>query len=387
MFQSILIVPLKLQRRRACIRRNDFLSWETIANKHRTQMIKPSGVRNIGVFKIRNIGDVLMITPALRALRESYPDAKITAVVNSFAAPVLENNPHIDRVLVYDRSPGKSKWAGLVQELRLLREIRRARFDLTVSYTFGERAARYCWLSGARHRIAFKKWNWNQWSWQSYAYTDLLPVPAGFMHEVEWHLWLLEQFDIRSQDKSLCLRTGPEARQWAEQLVAPYRPGKIVHIHPMARWLFKCWDDAKMAAVIDWLELETGAKVFLTADREGDEMARADAIVKLCKSHPVVLAGKTTLTQLAALSGQADCFLGVDTAPMHIAAAVGTPVIGLFGPTGTESWRPWSDRQITLSKPCPCNLEKKQVCDWSGVRACMQAITVEEVKAALQTFL
>jgi heptosyltransferase-3 len=350
-------------------------------------MIKLGDVRSIGVFKIRNIGDVLMITPALRALRECCPDAKITVIVNSFAAPMLENNPHIDLVLVYDRSFRKRPWAGFLHEWRIAREIRKARFDLTVSYTFGERSARYCWLSGARNRVAFKQWNWNKWSWQSHAYTDLLPVPAEPLHEVEKHLWLLEQFGIRSKDKSLCLLTGPEADQWAEQLVAPYKPGKVVHIHPMARWLFKCWDDAKMAAVIDWLELEIKAKVFVTADGEGDEVARVGAIMSHCKSSPVILAGKTTLAQLAALSRQADCFLGVDTAPMHIAAAVGTPVVALFGPTGVESWRPWCARQITLHKPCPCNQLKKQVCDWSGVRDCMQAITVAEVKAALETFL
>jgi len=350
-------------------------------------MMKLNDVRRIGVFKIRNIGDVLMITPALRALRESYPGAQITVIVNSFAAPMLENNPHIDRVLVYDRSLCKRPWARFVQELHLAREIRRARFDLTIDYTSGDRTVKYCWLSGARTRVAYKNWQWKKWNWRNYAYTHLMQMPKGDMHEVGKHLWLLEQFGIRSEDKSLCLLTSREAQDWAKQLAAPYKPRKIVHIHPMARWLFKCWDDAKMAAVIDWLELEIKAKVFLTADAEGDEVARVSAIANHCKSSPVILAGKTTLAQLAALSEQADCFLGMDTAPMHIAAAVGTPVVALFGPTGVNSWHPWCDRQIALHKPCPCNQQKKQVCDWSGVRDCMQAITVAEVKAALESYL
>ena len=344
-------------------------------------------VRRIGIFKLRNIGDVLMITPALRALRETYPAARITVVVNAFTAAMLENNPHIDHVLVYDRSLRKRPWARCVHEWQLFRAIRGARFDLTLDYTSGDRAARYSWGSGARVRIAYKNWQWTKWSWQKWAYTDLISMPEGPVHEVEKHLALLEPFGIQSTDKRLCLVTSSESKKWAETVVAPYKPGRIVHLHPMARWLFKCWDDAKMAEVIDWLELEIKAKVFITADTEGDEAARVAAILSRCKSAPVVLAGKTTLSQLAALSEQANCFVGVDTAPMHIAAAVGTPVVALFGPSGVDSWRPWCARQITLNKPCPCNQTGTKTCDWNGVRDCLQAITVDEVKAAVLNFL
>jgi heptosyltransferase-3 len=346
------------------------------------------GIRNIGVFKFRNIGDVLMITPALRSLRERFPTARITVGVNSSTDAMLENNPHIDHVLVYDRSlRGARNWfRRLMHELGLCWSVRRARFDLTIDYTSGDRPAWYSLLSGAPRRVSYT-WPLLKKPFQRRFYTHLIPDPLGPMHEVERHLFLLEQLGIHTRDTSLCLRTSQAAQSWARDLLAPHRPKKIVHVHPVARWLFKCWDDRKMAAVIDWLEMEKGAKVFLTGDAEEDEIQRTNAILAFCKSRPVVLTGRITLSQLAALSEQSDCFLGVDTAPMHIAAAVGIPVVALFGPSGPATWHPWCERQITLHKPCRCNELRRQDCDWSGVRDCLQAITIDEVKAALDQFI
>src|SRR5271156_955493 len=108
-------------------------------------------VRRLAVFKLRNIGDVLMITPILRALRETFPDARITAVVNAGTEAMLANNPHVDEVLAYQRG------GGFWKELAFARELRRRRFDLTIGFTEGQRTAWYSRLCGARYRVGVDK--------------------------------------------------------------------------------------------------------------------------------------------------------------------------------------------------------------------------------------
>jgi heptosyltransferase-3 len=170
-------------------------------------------------------------------------------------------------------------------------------------------------------------------------------------------------------------------------LISPHKPKPVVHVHPVARWLFKCWNNEKMAAVIDWLELERGARVIVTSSADPRELERTRAIIAQCRSQPVLLAGQVSLGQMVALSEQADCFLGVDTAPMHIAAAVGAPVVALFGPTSTVAWRPWCERQVTLHKACQCQEQGKDLCPADKIRQCMESVSVEEAQSALAQFL
>lgn len=349
-------------------------------------------VKRLAVFKMRNIGDVLMITPLLRALRETFPQARITAVVNSGTDAMLAHNPHIDEVLVFQR---ESKEQGLLRQLAyemgFVRELRRRSFDLTMSFTEGDRPAWYSLICGAPHRIGFPSHQWGKYDPRRLAYNIRPPYGTG-MHEVERHFWMLEKCGVKLCNPTpgdLCLVLPDETRAWACAQLKPLRPAKIVHVHPVARWVRKCWNDDSMARVIDWLQLERGARVVVTTGPIPRERERAQSIVGRCKTRPLFFDGTCTLTQLGAITAESDCFLGVDTAPMHIAAAVGKPVIALFGPTGVGDWHPWHARGKTLLHPCPCREKGQNLCapDPNIPRLCMEAITVEEVQAALDEFL
>jgi heptosyltransferase-3 len=346
-------------------------------------------IRTIGVFKFRNIGDVLIITPALRALRETFPNAKISVAVNSVTDAMLAGNPHIDEVIVYDRvAKKKNVISRLLREAKLLKKLRARRFDMTIDFTSGDRPVLYSWVSGAKVRVSFANGRWKPNDWRRRAFTHLFDNPMETMHEVQRHLWLLKQIGVETKDDSLCLKTSAADDKWASELISCYRPKKVVHVHPVARWLFKCWDEKKMASVIDWLELEKGARVIITASPTPEEVEITESILKHCRSKPLFLKGKTTLGQVAALSKHADCFFGVDTAPMHMAAAVGAPVVCIFGPTNADLWRPWTKRQITIKKYCPCMPRRNERhCDWDVTRACLQASEPPEVQAALEKFL
>jgi heptosyltransferase-3 len=344
-------------------------------------------VRRIGVFKMRNIGDVLMITPVLRALRETFPDAHITVIVNAGTEAMLAGNPHIDDVIVYRRGEGSV----LGREGKFLRDLRRHRFDLTIGFTDGGRTAWCSWLSGARYRFGAAHYSWHRFDPRRWIYNHPMPSwPPRPMHEVERHFFLLEVAGLQLKSTKpgpLCLTVPDDLRRWAEEQVASLRPARVVQVHPVARWLWKCWDSGSMAAVIDWLQEERGARVIVTTGPVDRERERAREIVALCRTQPLFFDGDLSLTQLAALSSVTDGYFGVDTAPMHMAAAVGVPVLALFGPTNASSWGPWASRQRVLSAPCPCNEAQKQQCDWNAVRACLAAITPAQAQAALDELI
>jgi heptosyltransferase-3 len=348
-------------------------------------------VQRLAVFKLRNIGDVLMITPALRALRGTFPAARITVIVNAGTEAMLANNPDLDEVLVYPRSTeARGKWARLRAELAFARELRRRRFDLTIGFTDGDRTAWCSYFSGARWRLGSAHYSWGRFDLRRRIYNLPAPSWAPPMHEVEKHFFLLAEAGLKLADPvpgDLRLVVAPEPRAWARGVLASLRPAPVIHIHPVARWLWKCWRSESMAAVIDWLQAERGARVVVTTGPVERERERAREIVALCKTAPLFFDGDLSLAQIAALSAESDGYFGVDTAPMHMAAAVGAPVVALFGPTDPIPWGPWTHHKRVLAHPCPCNETRERQCDWDQVRGCLAAIPVTEAQAALDDLI
>ncbi|MCE0484036.1 MAG: putative lipopolysaccharide heptosyltransferase III [Methylacidiphilales bacterium] len=348
-------------------------------------------VRRIAVFKMRNIGDVLMTTPVLRALRETFPDAKITAIVNSGTEAMLAHNPHIDEVLVYQRKLHHNALLGrLAYEFQFVRELRRRRFDLTIGFTEGDRTAWYTIFIRARYRLGTAHYTVGKYDPRRRIYNLPMPFSPPTLHEVEKHFYLLEQAGLKLKSTTpgnLCLVIPDDHRAWAKNELTPLRPAPVIHVHPVSRWLWKCWKDESMAAVIDWLQTERQARVIVTTGPIERERQRARDIVSLCRTKPLFYDGNLSLTQTAALTAASDAYFGVDTAPMHMAAAVGVPVIALFGPTHARNWGPWTPLVRVLSHGCPCYETRSRACDWSQVRACLASIAVEEAQAALDEVL
>jgi len=141
--------------------------------------------------------------------------------------------------------------------------------------------------------------------------------------------------------------------QEIDKILADNNIDQFVHIHPVSRWMFKCWEDDRMASIIDYLQQDKGLKVIITGAPVKKELDRIDKILELCKTNPINLSGALTLKHLACLSSKAKLFFGVDTAPMHMAAATNTPVIALFGASFPVIWGPWnndSDKQLFQDK-------------------------------------
>lgn len=338
-------------------------------------------VRNILVIKLRHIGDVLLTVPVFRALRETFPGAKISALVNSGTEEVLKGNALIDEVIIYDRHikdlPLHRRFHA---ELSFMKMVRSKGFDLSVDLTSGDRAALLSLLSGARYRIANDP-RGAGFSGKKYLYTHLAKQ-RGRQHMVLQNLDVVRQSGITTEDLTVDFFIPAEAKTFVKQTLEEHSikdSDTIVHIHPTARWLFKCWKDEYMADVINRLT-QIGAKVIITSSPSEKELKRTKRIISMVNDNAGVvdLCGRTTIKQLGAISAKSDLFIGVDTAPMHIAAAAGTPVIALFGPTGETEWGPWGEHTI-ITKHMRCISCEKGLCDGVEVRKCLEAISADEV--------
>ncbi len=339
-------------------------------------------VERILLIRLRNIGDVLLMTPTITAFREAFPRAYIASVVNAGTEEMLTGNPLLNEVLVFDPA-----WKALPlgqkvkEEVNFLWKIRRRRFDLAVNLTEGDRGAFLCLASGARMKIGIYDPGKGLW-WKRKVYDRLVRIPDWKMHVVEQMLEVPRSLGLSPGDKRLQIFFSPEDRSRVEQMLALEGVGPqelLIHIHPTSRWLFKCWRDEGVASVVDALQQSGKGRVVLTSGKEEKEMAKMSRILSLCRTRAISLAGKVTLKQVAALSRRSRLFIGVDTAPMHIAAAVGTPVLALFGPSGEFNWAPWGSGHVVIKKDLECRPCGKDGCQGSKKSRCLEEITENEV--------
>ena len=186
---------------------------------------------------------------------------------------------------------------------------------------------------------------------------------------------------------------GRDAAARADALLAQHglAPRGFIHLHPGSRWLFKCWPAERTAALIDRI-VSSGQRVVLTGapdDRERAlDAAILAALLPATRARTIDLTGQLTLPELAAVTRLARAFVGVDSAPMHIAAAMGTPTVALFGPSGETQWGPWgvAARVIASDRhPCrPCGLDG---CGGSKVSDCLVTLPVDRVYDGLDSLL
>lgn len=352
-----------------------------------------------------HIGGVLLMTPAVELLARLFPQAEISVLVRKGTQAVLENNPQIKRIytdgeITSNQRMGKGTKSSLATRLAqlprgwgLVRELRRQHFDLVMNFSGGDRAALLTFFSGARERVG--QVPKGGFVGKSRIFTRLFPRPVPPIHRVLMMTDLVTQFarsrpEFAGKDLSvgpLILKPTPENSAWAEAewktLDADQRPRVLMH--PTSRVRYKCWAPEKWAEVISSLQKNFGAQVLVTCSPDPAEIALAERTLDLCPQRPAARLGGMTLGQLAALMERADLFLGVDSAPMHMAAAVGVPVVAIFGPSNDVDWSPWGKNNRVVRRPCPCLEKKDAACSPENGMKCLNDLTAAEVyKAAAE---
>ncbi len=352
--------------------------------------IDAARIRRALVVKLRHHGDVLLASPVFSALKAAAPQATIDALVYEDTREMLTLHPAIDVVHTVGRN-----WRNLPLPLKLaaeaglVRRLAARRYDLVIHLTDSPRGAALVRLLRPRWSVAPDDPSRGR-VWKR-AFTHRYKLTRTRRHTVEVHLDALRRLGIQpgEAERRLVLVAGDEAEAEVQSRLASLGLPEhgFVHLHPTSRWLFKCWPAERNAELIDALAAR-GERVVITAAPSKPERAMVDRILAACRSRPVDLAGQLSLKALAALTRQAKVFVGVDSAPMHIAAAMGTPVVALFGPSGEIEWQPWRvAHRVVASDVHPCRPCGNDGCGGGKVSECLTTLPTARVLAAIDALL
>jgi heptosyltransferase-3 len=328
-------------------------------------------MHNILIIKLRYIGDVLLATPTIRAIKAARPDVRVTMMVNRGTEDVLSGNPDLDEIIVLDKG-------SLTEQSRLIAGLRRRGFDTVIDLTDGDRSAFLSWVCGASVRIGFN----DEQRWRGRYYTQVVQPVPGVRHRIDRDLETLKLINIQADSTDPQLWLTPEESNSADQLLdqlGVQRSHSMVILQPGARYWFKAWPPERFAELADRLISQYSCQVLIGGSHQDIELA--EQIRQIAKSKPIVMAGRTTIKQFASIAKKSALFVGSDSGAMHIASAVGTPVVALFGPSNPREWGPRGGPVEVLYKELDCRSCFHPTCI-RGEENCMRLITVEEVYAA-----
>jgi len=349
-----------------------------------------SRVRRALVIKLRHHGDVLLTSPVFTTLADQIPGIEIDALVYAETAPMLEDHPAIAQIHGIDRAwkrQGSSEqWR---QERALHRRLRERGYDLIVHLTESLRGARLARRLKPRYSVA-RRYRDKRGRWWVNSFTHAYTIPKQPRHTVEVHLDALRRLGIypTPAQRRLVIVPGAEAEGHVDTLMERHGldPRGFILVHPTSRWLFKGWSRQGFADVIDTLHL-AGHRVALSAAPDDREMTVVREILELASAPVVDLAGQLSLKDLAALIDRARCFVGLDSVPMHIAAATHTPAVALFGPSCEKTWGPWMAPHRVLTTPVTCRPCGLDGCGNGKLSDCLMTIPASRVMAAIDDLL
>lgn len=303
---------------------------------------KHSVPARILVIKLRHHGDMLLITPLIHVLKQRYPTAEVDVLLYEETREMLSANGDIHQIYGIDRKWKKQGTAYQIkQEWALLQTLRQRRYDLVLNLADQWRSAIISALTGAKTRVGFAFAKRDSLIWRKSHTLLASTTQHNRQHTVEQNLSILQPLGLDVYDAPAKMGyTDADWQQCAALLPEEIRE-RFVVIQPTSRWFFKCWSEAKMSELINSLSAQ-GHAIVLTSGPDAKELKMVETILAGCPDARVYsLAGKLTLRQLAALIDHARLFIGVDSVPMHMAAALNTPLVALFGPSKLTFWRPW----------------------------------------------
>jgi predicted lipopolysaccharide heptosyltransferase III len=329
------------------------------------------GNKKILIAKMRYTGDVLLITPFIKAMRKAFPGSHIGVLVNKGTEDVLFNNPDLDEIITFDRS------MGLLAQWAFIRKLKKKKYHSVIDLTSSDRSAWIARLIGAWSRVGLVSDNKFR---SKYLYNVLIERPIS-VHMVDRNLDIAKMLSCkRLKNEPVLNLTDEEIASGAEIVSTVKKPYAV--IHPGARRWYKSWPMEHFAGLAD-RTVALGVDVVIAGGPE--DIENAAKIASLMKEKATNIAGKTTVRELAAVIKGASFFVGNDSAPMHISHVLGTRTIALFGPTDWRVWRPIGEEHFVFAKDVdcsPCGHSKE--CTKKDEEWCMRMITVDEVMEAVE---
>lgn len=341
--------------------------------------------RRVLLIKPSALGDVVHALPVVATLKRRYPEIPLDWLIEEEAAPLVAGHTAVAdfvvsarrRWLRQVRNPGQVP--GVLREMRtFVGDLRRRRYDVVLDLQGLFKSALYVAAAGASIRVGLADGR----EGATWFLSHRVPVPPQPVHAVERYLSLAAAVDAREVVRDFTIPLTSSDREAAEALLADLPRPRVV-LHPAARWETKLWEAERWRALAVALAA-TGVGVVVTGSA-----ADAPTVTAICDGltpAPRSLAGRLSLKHLAAVLARADLLISVDSGPMHIAAALGTRVLALFGPTNPVRTGPLGPGRI-LRRPLPCSPCLQRRCQIADTRRCMRDLSVDEVLAATAELL
>ena len=325
------------------------------------------------LIRLSSLGDVVLTSPAIRAVRRHFPQAYIAMLVGKQSADVVSENPHLNEIITYNRKAEKKN----TEEMRrIIHQLRQREFHLTIDFQRKFRTSLLAYLSFAKCRVGYHQ-------------------PLGILctvrvadkvnkHAIDRNLDLLRAIGIHTDNRALELFISDKDREYAEQFltnegISEEHPK--IGLFPGAGWEPRQWMPQRFAVVGDLAAERLGAKVLIFGGP--NEAGLVAKVAGYMKSNPIILAGHLKIRQLAALIGKCDVFVSNDTGPMHISVAMKTPTIALFGPGNHKKFQPIGEEHTIIRHQVPCS-PCKQFTGKCKDNICMKKISVDEVWKAVE---
>ncbi|PLX22653.1 MAG: hypothetical protein C0600_16305 [Ignavibacteria bacterium] len=332
-------------------------------------LVRP--IRSILIIKPRAIGDVLLSTIVTPNLRAAFPDAHISFLTENPAADVIEGNPYLDEAIIF--SPKRDSYT------RLLFRLRKRRYDLVFDLFCNPRSAQMTFATGAPIRVGYP------FRGRAWAYNVHVKTRADRVHNTQFNLDALRALDIPVPHDTVVFPLPDDELQAMKQYLASIRNDSdpVIALNPSGTWETKRWGLGHFAELADLLVERLNATIVLLWGP--GERPDAETIADEMK-HDAVIPPATSIRTLGALLAACDAVISNDAGPMHIAAAVGTPTLGIFGPTNPELQGPWNNNSTWVrneSADClGCNLTS---CDINNI--CMRDLNAEQVFQSFESLL
>jgi len=342
--------------------------------------------KRILLIRIDRIGDVLLTTPAIEAVRRKFPLAHIAVMVQPYAKDIVDGNPYIDEVIVYDKNKQhKSTIAGYF----FAQKLKEKKFDVAVIFHPNNRSHIIAFLAGINRRIGYDR-NF------SFLLTDKIPHVKQFgeMHESDYPLEMLKSLGITgAQEKKLYMPIKQSSENSINSILLSEgisADDKIAVFHPGASCYSKIWPAQKFAEVADRIADKLRIKIIIVGGRQKKDITCANAMKGKMLYGAISLAGKLTVSELASCIKRAAVFVSNDSGPVHIACAIGVPGVVIFGRAqrglSPKRWGPLGKQNIVLHKDVGCG-DKCLAHNCQKNFACLNAITVDEVYEAAEKLL
>jgi 3-deoxy-D-manno-octulosonic-acid transferase/heptosyltransferase-1 len=342
---------------------------------------------NILIIKLSAVGDVVHSLPFLEVLRDRFPSAMIDWVVEEDASGIVESHPEIDRLIIFPRKSWlkrfikKGEYIGVGKEVtKFLKELKSRRYDIVVDLQGLLKSGILTFLANGKRKIAL-----NGGREGSLIFTnEKVAIPDPDLHALDKYLCIARYLGATNPAWNGQIPIYDTDEEHVDYLLGEIgNNSTLVAVNPMAKWESKLWELHRFASLADTIKEELGAGVVFTGS-EGDKAAIED-IRSGMKTRALNLAAKTTLKELAYLYQKCAAVICTDTGPMHVAAAMGSPVVvALFGPTSPLRTGPYGAKHRVIRAGLECSPCFKKRCD---DMSCMKKITVEMVFGAVREVL